>query len=88
MPEHAITLVTLSAAYGAGGSEVGPRLAERLGVPFVDRAIAAGMADRLGITEAEAEKLDDDVERGLDRILSSLAPVGPSKSSAVSGEYV
>jgi cytidylate kinase len=74
--DHAITLVTLSAAYGAGGSEVGPRLAERLGVPFVDRAIAAGMADRLGITEAEAEKLDDDVERGLDRILSSLAPVG------------
>ena len=42
----------------------------------MDRAIAAGMADRLGITEAEAEKLDDDVERGLDRILNSLAPVG------------
>jgi cytidylate kinase len=76
MSEPTITLVTLSAAYGAGGSEIGPRLAERLGVPFVDRAIAAGMADRLGITEAEAEKLDDDVERGLDRILSSLAPVG------------
>lgn len=74
--EHPITLVTLSAAYGAGGSEVGPRLAERLGVPFVDRAIAAGMADRLGLTEAEAQKLDEDVERGLDRILSSLAPVG------------
>ncbi|WP_445152640.1 cytidylate kinase-like family protein [Baekduia sp. Peel2402] len=76
MPEPAITLVTLSASYGAGGSQIGPALAERLDVPFVDRAIAAGMADRLGITEAEAEKLDDDVERGLDRILSSLAPVG------------
>ncbi len=74
--EHAITLVTLSAAYGAGGSQVGPRLAQRLGVPFVDRAIAAGMADRLGLTEAEALKLDEDVERGLDRILNSLAPVG------------
>ncbi|HET6510459.1 MAG TPA: cytidylate kinase-like family protein [Baekduia sp.] len=74
--QHTITLVTLSAAYGAGGSQVGPRLAERLGVPFVDRAIAAGMADRLGLTEAEARKLDEDVERGLDRILSSLAPVG------------
>jgi cytidylate kinase len=75
MPEHAITLVTLSAAYGAGGSHVGPALAQRLGVPFVDRAIAAGMADRIGLTEAEAEKLDDDVERGLDRILNNLAPV-------------
>lgn len=75
MVEHSITLVTLSAAYGAGGSAIGPHLAQRLGVPFVDRAIAAGMADRLGLTESEAEKLDEDVERGLDRILSNLAPV-------------
>lgn len=74
-PQHAVTLVTLSAAYGAGGSHVGPALARRLGVPFVDRAIAAGMADRLGLTEAEAQKLDEDVERGLDRILNNLSPV-------------
>ena len=33
------------------------------------------MADRLGLTEAEALKLDEDVERGLDRILGNLAPV-------------
>jgi Cytidylate kinase-like family len=30
-------LVTISAAYGTGGSLVGPRLADRLGVPFLDR---------------------------------------------------
>src|SRR5215217_557555 len=34
-----MTLVTLSAPYGAGGSEIGPAVAERFGVPFVDRAI-------------------------------------------------
>jgi cytidylate kinase len=73
--EHDITLVTLSASYGAGGSHVGPALAQRLGVPFVDRAIASGMADRLGVSEAEAQRLDDNVERGLDRILNNLAPV-------------
>jgi cytidylate kinase len=73
--DHAITLVTLSAAYGAGGSHVGPALAERLGVPFVDRAIASGMADRLGISATAAERLDEDVERGLDRILANLAPI-------------
>jgi cytidylate kinase len=73
--DQPITLVTLSAAYGAGGSFVGPALAERLGVPFVDRAIASGMAERLGISATAAERLDEDVERGLDRILSNLAPI-------------
>lgn len=33
-------LVTLSAAYGTGGSVIGPRLAERLGVAFLDRLVA------------------------------------------------
>ena len=32
----------ISAAYGAGGSAIGPAVAERLGVPFVDRAIPIG----------------------------------------------
>jgi cytidylate kinase len=42
-------LVTISAPYGAGGSIVGPRLAERLGVEFLDRAIPATVARRLQI---------------------------------------
>src|SRR3954469_8156551 len=71
-----ITLVTLSASYGAGGSHVGPALAERLGVPFVDRAVPAAIADRLGISQTAAEQLDEDVERGIDRVLAHLAPVG------------
>src|SRR5262249_23724023 len=32
-------VVTISASYGAGGSVVGPALAERLGVPFYDRLL-------------------------------------------------
>jgi cytidylate kinase len=71
-----ITLVTISAAYGAGGSRVGPELARRLDVPFVDRAVPAAIADRLGISQTAAEKLDEDVERGLDRVLAHMAPVG------------
>lgn len=42
-------LVTISAAYGAGGSLIGPRLAERLGVPFLDRAIRVSVADHLEV---------------------------------------
>ncbi|HET9721227.1 MAG TPA: cytidylate kinase-like family protein [Solirubrobacteraceae bacterium] len=40
-------LVTISAAYGAGGSLIGPRLAKRLDVPFLDRAIPVSVADHL-----------------------------------------
>ena len=32
-----MTLITVSASYGAGGSRVAPALAERLGVPFLAR---------------------------------------------------
>jgi cytidylate kinase len=73
---HPITLVTISASFGAGGSYVGPAVAQRLDVPFVDRAVSAAIADKLGITHTAAERLDDDVERGLDRVLAHLAPVG------------
>jgi cytidylate kinase len=70
-----ITLVTISASYGAGGSVVGPALAQRLGVPFVDRAVQAAIADKMGISADAAERLDEDVERGLDRVLTHLAPI-------------
>ncbi len=42
-------LVTISAAYGASGSLVAPRLAERLGVAFLDRAIPVSVADQLEV---------------------------------------
>ena len=43
-------VVTLAALYGAGGSVVGPRVAERLGVPFLDRAIPEAVAKRAGLS--------------------------------------
>jgi len=74
--DRGITLVTLSASYGAGGSHVGPALARRLDVPFVDRAVSAAIADALGISHTAAERLDEDVERGIDRVLAHMAPIG------------
>ena len=38
MSSYRSRLVTVSASYGAGGSVVAPALAERLGVPFLQRA--------------------------------------------------
>jgi len=42
-------LVTISAAYGASGSLIGPRVAERLGVRFLDCAIPVSVADQLEV---------------------------------------
>jgi cytidylate kinase len=39
-------LVTISATYGAGGSVIAPRLADALGLPFVDRLISADMSQK------------------------------------------
>jgi cytidylate kinase len=73
-------VVTVSAAYGAAGAEIAPAVAERLGLPFHDRAIAAQVAGRLGVPVAEAEANDETVVRGLWRLVASLGtmpdPVG------------
>jgi hypothetical protein len=73
-------VVTFSAAYGAAGAEVAATVAERLGLPFHDRAIPAQVAGRLGVSVAEAEANDETVVRGLWRLVASLGtmpdPVG------------
>ena len=36
-----VRLITVSASYGAGGSVVAPALADRLGLPFLQRVITS-----------------------------------------------
>jgi len=65
-----VSLVALSASYGAGGSVIGPALAERLGVPFVDRAIPLAVADRLDVPYDDAAAHDEHVSTSwLERLL-------------------
>jgi hypothetical protein len=66
-----MTLIAISAAYGAGGSRVGPAVAERLGVPFVDRAIPMAVAERLDVPLDDVEAHDDQAGAGsrLERML-------------------
>ncbi len=83
MTPYQTRLVTVSASYGAGGSVVAPALAERLGVPFLQRATtsAGGIqgpgpcAERLVPGEAELTPPH--------RIFAALiqsAPAGPTQS--------
>jgi cytidylate kinase len=69
-------VVTISASYGAGGAYVGPRLAERLDVPFLDRAIPNEVARRLAVPLAEAVRHDETAGSVFERFIRVLAPSG------------
>ena len=82
-PGPAVRLITVSATYGAGGSVVAPALAQRLGLPFLQRvtttegqvALAAPCHERLIAEEAKTTPVH--------RLLASFThsmPVGPTQS--------
>jgi hypothetical protein len=86
-------LVALSASYGAGGNVVGPALAERLGVPFLDRAIPVKVAERLRVTEADVDAVEADNPSFLERLLrgfsagDSLEPAPPPGAGLTSEDF-
>ena len=77
---HHPPVVTLAALYGAAGSVIGPRVAEELGVPFLDRDIAEAVAKRSGLSQATVADVDDVPRSTLDRIAASLG-----RASTISG---
>jgi cytidylate kinase len=83
-----MTVVTLSASYGAGGSYVGPRLAERLGVPLLDRAIPRAVAERLAVPMEDALAHDQAVRGVLERLLLRFAPAAQTFAGAAPAEIV
>lgn len=65
-------VVTIAATYGAGGSVIAPAVAERLGLPFVERAVPVKVAER--IHEPLEAALSEDEEHGtaLGRLLDGI----------------
>lgn len=82
----AVTIVTMSASYGAGGSAIGPRVAERLGVPFVDRAVPVAVARELDISVEEASAVEENSSSRLWSVLAGLAPLGNGMTAFVPPE--
>jgi cytidylate kinase len=70
-------VVTISASYGSGGSEVAPALAERLGVMFVDRVVSPETAHRLA--QAESDGL-------FWRLIRSITPAGGLTAGSIHAE--
>lgn len=66
-----MTLVAISAGYGAGASRVGPMLAEALGVDFLDRAIP--MQTAAATLQAQVEPADNEPQGSwLERVLQGF----------------
>ncbi len=76
-------VVTVSASYGAHGDKVSRLLAERLSLPFLDRAIPASTAHELALSSEDAESLDEYVPSRWERLAMAFAnvpvPTGPSQ---------
>jgi cytidylate kinase len=73
-----VPTVTLSASYGAHGDRIGHALAERLNLPFVDRAIPAAAARQLALLPADvAESFDERGPSLWERMISGFALADP-----------
>ena len=78
-------VVTISASYGANGDMIGRRLAERLYLPFVDRAFGPASAHAFAHSPGMEESSDEPVPGRWQRFFSGFAniavPIGPSHLS-------
>jgi cytidylate kinase len=81
-PPQLRPVVTIAALYGAGGSVVGPRVAERLGVQFLDRAIPTAVAQRAGLPDAVVDEVDERPRSGWQRLLANLGRASPATGAS------
>ncbi|HEY2551986.1 MAG TPA: cytidylate kinase-like family protein [Streptosporangiaceae bacterium] len=82
-PGRAVRLITVSAAYGSGGSVVAPALAARLGLPFLQRVTTS--EGHLAEPVPCYEQLSDEEARStpVHRLLAHFTqamPAGPTQS--------
>jgi cytidylate kinase len=81
-PAHVPAVVTIAALYGAGGSVVGRRVAERMGVQFLDRAIPMAVARRAGLPEAAVADVDEKPRNGWQRLLAIVGRASPATGAS------
>jgi cytidylate kinase len=78
-------IVTLAARAGAGGNIVGPMVAERLGVSFLDRFITQGVAEHAGLPEQVVAANEEQPRGGLSRLMASFSKLPPPDGPPAEG---
>jgi cytidylate kinase len=79
----AMRVVTISREYGSGGGEIAARLASFLGWHLIDHEVVVRVAEKLHVSEEEAEEHDECVEHLASRIFKSLRLVHPTMPMTV-----
>jgi Cytidylate kinase-like family len=72
-----VQLITLSREYGAGGSEVGLLLGDRLGWPVIDHELVGKLAARLSCEEGEIVAMDEHAPSFLERLAAVATVTAP-----------
>jgi cytidylate kinase len=73
MTDPNLRVVTISAGYGAGASIVGPRVAEQLGLPYLERVFSPSLVR--AAAGGEGATREEHSARFLDRLVDSLAGI-------------
>jgi cytidylate kinase len=83
-PGPAVRLITVSATYGTGGSVVAPALAQRLGLPFLQRVTTTEGQVALATAPCHERLVAEEAKTTpVNRLLASFThsmPVGPTQS--------
>jgi cytidylate kinase len=84
LPRPAVHLITVSATYGSGGSVVAPALAQRLGLPFLQRVTTTEGEVALAAAPCHEQLVAEEAKTTpVHRLLASFThsmPVGPTQS--------
>lgn len=76
-------VITISSSFGAAGSVVAQRVADRLGWRLLNRAITAEVASHLKVPLELADAHDERIETGWSRLLRNLATYASSLPEGV-----
>lgn len=70
IPRAPVQLITISREYGAGGSELGMLLGQKLGWPVLDHELVQQLAKRLRCDEGDVVAMDEHAPSFLERLAS------------------
>lgn len=72
-----VQLITISREYGAGGSELGVLLGDRLGWPVLDHELVRKLAARLRCEEGEVKAMDEHAPTFFERLAAAAVVTAP-----------
>ncbi|HSJ64985.1 MAG TPA: cytidylate kinase-like family protein [Gemmatimonadaceae bacterium] len=77
-----MAVITISRMYGSGGSEVAQRVATALGWTLLDNALVDAVAQRLGVSPADVEAVEEKVPSLVQRLADAMAYTSPELAPA------